>query len=154
MAATEKAITDMLGTGAKAQHRSMTPIMSLMREVERGIPVTTADAVARAVAPSDGSFVFRMIPKATLSRRRKAFALRGGGKAALTPEEGGRVARVAEIWASALAVWKNEEDARAFLFRPHPLLEGKRPIDVVLASEYGRPVVLDILGRLRHGTAV
>ncbi|WP_408886808.1 antitoxin Xre/MbcA/ParS toxin-binding domain-containing protein [Lichenicola cladoniae] len=40
------------------------------------------------------------------------------------------------------------------MFRPHPLLEGQRPMDVVLASEYGRPVVLDILGSLKHGTAV
>jgi hypothetical protein len=40
-----------------------------------------------------------------------------------------------------------------FLFRPHPLLEGRRPLDVVLASEFGRPIVEGILGRLKFGSA-
>lgn len=152
MTAPATTMISMLHT--RDQQRTPISVMSLMREVERGIAVTVLDDVARAVAPGDGAFAFRIIPKATLSRRRKALALHDTARSALTPEEGGRVARIAEVWGAAIDVWGGEEAARAFLFRSHPLLEGQRPIDVVLASEYGRPVVLDILGRLRHGTAV
>jgi len=50
-------------------------------------------------------------------------------------------------------VWGSDDAARAFLFRPHPMLEGQRPIDVVLANEFGRPLVEGILGRLQYGSA-
>jgi putative toxin-antitoxin system antitoxin component (TIGR02293 family) len=50
-------------------------------------------------------------------------------------------------------VWGGEDAARAFLFRPHPMLEGQRPVDVVLATEFGRPLVEGILGRLQYGSA-
>jgi uncharacterized protein (DUF2384 family) len=33
------------------------------------------------------------------------------------------------------------------------MLEGRRPIDVVLANEFGRPLVEGILGRLQYGSA-
>jgi uncharacterized protein (DUF2384 family) len=32
------------------------------------------------------------------------------------------------------------------------MLEDRRPIDVVIASEFGRPLVEGILGRLKYGT--
>jgi uncharacterized protein (DUF2384 family) len=34
------------------------------------------------------------------------------------------------------------------------LLDGRRPVDVVLANEFGRPLVEGILGRLHYGSAV
>jgi putative toxin-antitoxin system antitoxin component (TIGR02293 family) len=149
---THDAIGDALTT--RRRGAGPVPVMTLMRQVERGIPVSVLDRVTREVAPNDANFVFRIIPKATLARRRKADTLHDTAKAVLSQEEGGRVARVAEVWASALDVWGSAEAARAFLFRPHPLLEGERPMDVVLANEFGRPVVLNILGQLKHGTAV
>ena len=152
--AAEQGAFDMLRIGNPTLRSGPIPMMSLMREVEKGIPVTVLDHVARAIAPGDGSFVFRIVPKATLSRRRKAHAQHDSARAALSTEEGGKVARIAEVWASSLDVWGSEAQARAFLFRPHPLLEGQRPMDVVLANEFGRPVVMEILGRLKHGTAV
>jgi putative toxin-antitoxin system antitoxin component (TIGR02293 family) len=54
----------------------------------------------------------------------------------------------------ALDVWGGEEAARRFMFEAHPLLHGRRPVDVVLENELGRPVVEGILGRLRYGSAV
>ena len=64
------------------------------------------------------------------------------------------MARLAEVWAFACEVWGGEGEARDFLFRAHPLLEGRRPVDVVLANEFGRPLVDGILGRLQYGSAV
>ena len=125
------------------------PAMSaigLMMAVEQGLPIAALERVARSISPTDtNEFLFRMVPKATLSRRRAS--------ARLSPEEGARVARLASVWTIAVDVWKSEEAARDFLFRPHALLDGRRPVDVVVATELGRPLVEGILGQLKHGTA-
>lgn len=125
------------------------PAMSaigLAAAVEQGLPVTAIERVARFIAPSDiNGFLFRMVPKATLNRRR--------ADSRLSPEEGDKVTRLASVWALAVDVWKSDEAAREFLFRPHAMLEGRRPVDVVMATELGRPLVEAILGGLRHGTA-
>ena len=95
-----------------------------------------------------------------MSRRRKACAAANpdDGKrrdeSRLSAEEGTRLARLASIWTMALDVWGSEEDARRFLFEGHMLLHGRRPVDVVLENEFGRPAVEAILGGLQYGTAV
>lgn len=128
--------------------------MSLLQEVEKGLPIAALERVARAVAPDDAGFAHRMVPRATLARRRKPQPGAGTVAAArLSTEEGARVARLAAVWALAQEVWGGEAAARAFLFRPHPMLDGRTPIDVVLANEFGRPLVEGILGRLRYGSA-
>ena len=123
-----------------------TSLMALAAQVERGLPLSALDRVIRLVAPEDAGFPHRLIPKATLARRRAA-------QARLTPEESAKVARLAEIWALARATWGSDAAAREFLFRPHAMLEGRPPVDVVLASEFSRPLVEGILGRLRYGSA-
>ena len=120
--------------------------IALAAAVERGLPVTAIERVARSIAPSDtNDFLFRMVPKATLNRRR--------ADSRLSPEEGDKVTRLASVWALAVRVWKSDDAAREFLFRPHAMLEGRRPVDVVMATELGRPLVEAILGGLEHGTA-
>ena len=129
--------------------------LPLMSAVENGLPLTALDRVVRSVAPADNKFAFRIIPRATLARRRKLWATdrgRTGGR--LSAEEGTRLARLASVWALALEVWGSSKAAREFLFAAHPLLHGRRPIDVVLENELGRPVVEGILGRLQYGSAV
>jgi len=129
--------------------------LPLMSAVEKGLPLTSLDRVVHSVAPSDNKFAFRIIARATLARRRKALATakdRADGR--LSAEEGTRLARLASVWAMALDVWGSEEGARRFMFDAHPLLHGRRPVDVVLENEFGRPVVEGILGRLQYGSAV
>jgi putative toxin-antitoxin system antitoxin component (TIGR02293 family) len=128
--------------------------VSLMREVEDGLPLAALDRLAEAVAPGDAGFAFRVVPRATLARRRKAVATGGGAGARLSADEGARVARLMQVWALAREVWGGDEAARAFLFRPHPMLEMHSPIDVVLTNEFGRPLVESILGGLQYGSAV
>src|ERR1700692_2759573 len=123
--------------------------LPLMSAVEQGLPLASLDRVVHSIAPSDSKFAFRIIPRATLARRRKALATgtgRAGGR--LSAEEGTRLARLASVWGMALEVWGNGDAARQFMFAAHPLLHGRRPIDIVLESELGRPVVEGILGRL------
>ena len=132
-------VADVLGIEARGA-------LPLMAAVEDGLPLAALDRVARAVAPADSKFASRIFPRATLARRRQGERL--------SADEGTRLARLASVWAMALAVWGGEEAARRFMFEPHPLLHDRRPIDVVLENELGRPIVEGILGRLQHGSAV
>jgi putative toxin-antitoxin system antitoxin component (TIGR02293 family) len=122
--------------------------LGLMGELEKGLPLSALDRTVHAVAPDDVSFAYRLVPRATLARRRTQASPR------LTPEESARVARLASVWAFAKDVWGSEEAARRWLFRPHMMLDDRRQVDVVLASEFGRPLVENILGGLKYGTAV
>lgn len=148
MAAIADPICEVLGIRASGP-------LPLMAAVENGLPLTSLDRVAQSVAPSDIKFCSRIIPRATLARRRKACAAFGDrAEGRLSAEEGTRLVRLAGVWAMALDVWGGEEAARRFMFAEHPLLHGRRPVDVVLENELGRPVVEGILGRLKYGTAV
>jgi putative toxin-antitoxin system antitoxin component (TIGR02293 family) len=124
--------------------------LALMSEVEKGLPSQALDRVAKSIAPADRQFPYKIVPRATLARRKTA----GTSKWRLSITEGTLLARLTAVWALALDVWGTEPPARRFMFEPHPLLEGRRPIDVVLESEFGRPVVENILGRLKYGAAV
>jgi putative toxin-antitoxin system antitoxin component (TIGR02293 family) len=129
--------------------------LPLMSAVEKGLPLASLDRVVRSVAPSDNKFAFRIVARATLARRRRALATaKGRAEGRLSAEEGTRLARLASVWAMALDVWGNGEAARQFMFEAHPLLHGRRPVDIVLENELGRPIVEGILGRLRYGSAV
>ena len=121
--------------------------LDLVTAVEAGLPVAAVDRLSSSIAPGDAAFKFLLVPKATLARRR------GKKGARLSPEGSARVARVAEVWTRARDVWKDDEAARAFLFRPHPLLSGRTPIATALGTDLGARLVGDILGRLEHGTA-
>jgi putative toxin-antitoxin system antitoxin component (TIGR02293 family) len=123
------------------------PLTWMSDVVTQGLPVSSLDRVADLLSPEDKSFPYRVIPRPTLARRRSAHA-------PLSPEEGAKAARLAEVWTKAHEVWGSEEAARAFLFRPHAMLDMRRPIDVALATEFGGPLVINILGRLQHGVAV
>jgi uncharacterized protein (DUF2384 family) len=156
-------VADVLGI------RKSDPFL-LMSAVEQGLPLASLDRVVRSVAPYDNKFAYRIVPRATLARRRGAWAASKGQTTAkfrnrattskahavgrLSAEEGTRLARLASVWAMALDVWGGQEAARQFMFAEHPLLHGRRPIDIVLENELGRPIVEGVLGRLQYGSAV
>ena len=148
MASLADPISEVLGIGASGP-------LPLMSAVGNGLPLTSLDRVVRSVAPGDIKFVHRIVPRATLARRRKALATaQGQAEGRLSAEEGTRLVRLASVWAMALEVWGGDDAARRFMFDAHPLLGERRPIDIVLESDLGRPVVEGILGRLQYGSAV
>ena len=139
-------VADVLGIVASGA-------LPLMSAVAEGLPLGALDRLAATMAPDDGKFVYRLVPRPTLARRRAAAALNAqAGR--LSAEEGTRLTRLAAVWAMAMEVWGGQDLARRFMFTPHMLLHGRSPVDLVLESELGRPVVEAILGGLQHGTAV
>jgi putative toxin-antitoxin system antitoxin component (TIGR02293 family) len=119
--------------------------LALADSIESGLPVAALDRLADAVAPDDARFKFRLIPKATLERRRRSPTKR------LTSEEGDRLARLAKVFSFAVEIYKDPQKAREFLTRPHPMLDGKPPLDVALATTPGADLVINLLGRAAYG---
>ena len=136
-------VADVLGLPEK-EAAARSPL-GLITRIEGGLPVAALERVVHLLAPNDSQFKYRLVPKATYERRKATLRL--------SPDEGMRVARVARVWNLALDVWQSEEEARDFLFRPHPMLEDKRPIDVVIQSEIGGELVLETLASLKYGSA-
>ena len=122
--------------------------LALAEQVERGLPISAFDRLVDAVAPNDPGFANKLVPRATLARRRSQ------PDARLTCEESARVLRVGEIWEFAMTIWKDASSVRRWLFQPHMMLDDRTPMDVVIASEYGKPAVEGILGRLYYGTGI
>lgn len=124
-----------------------TPTISLIDQIDRGLPMTAVDQLARQVAPDDRTFKYHFVTRPTYARRK---AQTPAGR--LSRDESARLVRFARIWEMALTVWKGEDAARAFLERPHMLLDGRTPLTVILSGEVGGQMVEDILGRLLYGT--
>lgn len=135
-------VATVLGLPKKEAARS--PI-GLIDRIEHGLPIEALERVARLLSPADAQFKYRFIAKATYERRKVA------GR--LSSDEGTRLARLARVWSVALEVWRDEEEAREFLFRPHPMIEDNRPIDLAIRNEFGAQMVVDILGGLKYGSA-
>ncbi|MBL8658882.1 MAG: DUF2384 domain-containing protein [Rhodospirillales bacterium] len=123
-------------------------LLDIAHRVETGLPLAALDRVVRFVAPDDAHFVGTIVPRATLSRRRAS------PKGALSAEESNKVARLAKVWAMAMRVWDDEADAREFLRRPHPMLEGRPPREVAVASDLGTDAVINVMGRGAYGGGV
>lgn len=131
--------------GLKTKARQGASWLDLFERIEAGLPIASLDSVTARVAPGDAALKYRIVPKATLSRRTAGRRL--------SSEESARLVRLAKVWAFAKDVWQDEHAARRFLHEPHMLLQHRRPIDLVLANEIGAALVTDILGRLRYGSA-
>lgn len=144
MATQPNSIEALLGVKAGVQASRL----ALPSLIEKGLPVAALDRLADSVAPGDARFKFRLIPKATLERRRKSATKR------LTSEEGDRLARLAKVFSFALNIYREPERARDFLGRPHPMLDGKAPLDVALATSPGADLVINLLGRAAYGGGV
>jgi putative toxin-antitoxin system antitoxin component (TIGR02293 family) len=127
--------------------KTLTSSFQFIEFLEKGLPFSSVERIADALAPRDVEFRYQIVPRATFARMKVE-------RRRLSKTQGELVARLAEVWTDALRVWKKEEDARSFLARKHPLLENNRPLDLALQSEIGAQLVRDVLGRLEHGTAV
>jgi putative toxin-antitoxin system antitoxin component (TIGR02293 family) len=122
--------------------------LSLPEIISNGLPISSIDAIAKFVAPDDNAFKYRLVPKATLERRRKS------PSQTLTTEEGDRVARLAKVLSVALEIYKDPALVREFMTRSHQMLEGKQPIEVALSSSAGTDVINNLLQAMAYGGGV
>jgi putative toxin-antitoxin system antitoxin component (TIGR02293 family) len=121
--------------------------LDLFSEVGKGLSVAALEGLCRLIAPDDPKFCYRIVPKATLARRRQ-------GTGRLNPAESNRLTRVASVWALALDVWKSERAARRILGEPHSLLRNSVPRELAIESYIGARMVEGLLGGLKYGSAV
>lgn len=126
-----------------------TPTISLIDQIDHGLPMAAVDQLAGQVAPDDRTFKYNFVSRPTYARRKAQSPV---GR--LSRSESARLVRFARIWETAVRVWKGEDAARAFLQRPHMLLDGRTPLAVILSGEVGGQLVEDILGRLLYGTGI
>ena len=142
-------MTELLGAarllGLETSAHPLVSELDYLDLVDRGLPVRTLERIASVVAPTDTNFRYRIVPKASLARRKASRRLSAGQSVV--------VARLASVWAQAARIWKSDAAARDFLHREHPLLGERRPIDLVLENEIGAELVRNVLGRLEHGSA-
>lgn len=113
--------------------------------VAHGLPKEALKASVDRVCVSGDDrkkLLYRIIPEATYKRRRNH----------LSADESGRVERLARIFATADYVWNSEDDARVFLNTPHPMLQGRSPLDVSM-TELGARRVEELLWKLYYGIA-
>lgn len=126
-------------------HPALHSLVEVADRIDDGLPVRSLDRIADVVAPGDSQFKYRLVPRATYEHRKIT--------GILSSEEGTKVTRLARVWSVALDVWGSNREARDFLFRPHAMVRDKKPVDVILQSEFGAEAVIDILGGLKYGTA-
>src|SRR5689334_6473079 len=125
---------ELLGVKPKNTETTLT----LAYSVEKGLPVSALDKLAGRVSPDDTRrFTYRIVPKPTLERRRKH-------KQPLSSEESDRLARVAKVFAFGIDVFRDEAKVRAFLERPHPMLDDKVPLELALATGPGADAVINL----------
>ncbi|ETF03981.1 hypothetical protein W822_01980 [Advenella kashmirensis W13003] len=128
---------------------SMAPLPETFAElderVSNGIPKSALRTVVdRIVGHNEQAtnLLYRIVPEGTFKRR----------KINLNAEESERTERLARVFATAIHVLESEDDARRFLYTPHPMLEGLLPLDVAF-SEIGAQRVERILWSAYYGLA-
>jgi putative toxin-antitoxin system antitoxin component (TIGR02293 family) len=120
-------------------------LASVEDAVRAGLPKAALFNVARLIEGDAGrasELAYSVVPKSSLARRET-----------LTPEQSEKTERLARLFALAESVLGGQDEARDFLHRPHPELEGRRPLDAA-ATELGGRGVEKILYSVEYGLPV
>lgn len=134
-------ITDILGLSCQIHS-----LYELNESVALGLPKKSLQTTVKHLTlDTDAAKQIsnKLVPPASFKRR----------KDNLNPQQSERVERMARVFATALDVWGDEDDARKFLFSSHQLLNHQRPIDFAF-SELGARHIEEILEKLRYGLPV
>ena len=121
------------------------PIWGLENAISQGLSRDVLLDIAHTIwiDPVEATkLVHAIVPKSSLSRR-----------GTLTPAQGEQTERLARLFRYACRVFGDEVDARTFMQRPHPELQGRRPLDAAL-SELGGRMVESVLDALFFGLPV
>ncbi len=95
-----------------------------------------------------GTVIGRIVPEATFRRHKS-------NRKALSREMSERLYEVGRVVVVAEAAYGGDsENARRFLSRPNPLLDGRTPLDLAIASSAGADAVINLLHKADAGFAV
>ena len=114
------------------------------RAIREGLPVGHVDAITREGLLTLAEIDHVILPRKTLSHRRKA--------GALTKDQSDRLFRVARVLDAAGATFGSADKAHRWLRRPTLALGGEAPLDLLDTGE-GIRLVEDLLARIDHGLA-
>jgi putative toxin-antitoxin system antitoxin component (TIGR02293 family) len=132
-----------------ARDRRIQPPTAALIEwaVEHGLPRRALRHVAEKLAGGDkgrvASLEWSVVPRTTLERRTQH----------LSPQESERTERVARLFVHARRALGTEAEARMFMTMPHPLLDGRSPIDAA-RNDLGTRRTEQILYSLEYGLAL
>jgi putative toxin-antitoxin system antitoxin component (TIGR02293 family) len=118
--------------------------MELARLVRRGLPFGAVQFVLDSGVLSPAELDRIVLPRKTLANRRRL--------GTLTPEQSGRLVRVARVIAAAEETFGSREKAGTWLRRKTTALAGESPLDLLDTDEGAREVET-LLGRVAHGIA-
>ena len=110
----------------------------------RGVAVAAVDELVKSGRASLAEIDRLVLPRRTLSHRRKS--------GALTPEQSDRLIRFAHVIAAAEETFGTREKAALWLRRPTAALGDQSPISLLDTGEGCREVER-LLGRIDHGLA-
>jgi putative toxin-antitoxin system antitoxin component (TIGR02293 family) len=129
--------------GPKILGGSVSSEDQLREVIQRGLPYGAVESfLARFnLTLKDLGRIGRISPR-TMARRRKARRLEG--------EESDRLYRMARILVRAEEVFGDRNKASRWLRRPHPLLKGQKPLEM-LDTDIGSRQVDTLMGRIEHG---
>jgi putative toxin-antitoxin system antitoxin component (TIGR02293 family) len=117
----------------------------LEKIILNGLPTDAIAKIVDLIYPGQTDKYYQLVPRSTLVRRQKEGS-------PLSVEESQKAERVARIFSFAVEVWGNEEKAKEFMKKSHPMLDDRTPFEASL-SELGSRQVEQILGRLMLGSA-
>lgn len=130
--------TSILGVEVKSDR-------DLEKVILKGLPCEAIAKIIDRIYPQQTDKYYQLVPRSTLIRRQKQGS-------PLSVEESQKAERMARVFSFAVEVWGNEEQAREFMKKSHPMLDDRSPFDASL-SELGARQVEQILGRLMFGSA-
>lgn len=118
---------------------------SVVEATRQGFPVQTVDKLVQAGRLTAAEVDRTIIPRKTLSHRRKI--------GTLTAEQSDRLARVMRVISAAEDTFGTDAKAAHWLRRPTEVLGGEAPLSLLDTSEGAREVER-LLSRIDHGLAV
>ncbi|MGI4796371.1 MAG: type II RES/Xre toxin-antitoxin system antitoxin [Janthinobacterium lividum] len=124
-------------------HRTATA-RDLIDRVRSGLPIDAVDAVLAEGWLTLNELDEVVLPRKTLSHRRKL--------GLLTPDQSDRLSRVTRIIALARETFGNDDKAKSWLRRPTAPLGGESPLQI-LDTDQGVREVETLLGKISHGIA-
>lgn len=119
------------------------PSLARVRQIEDGLPVSAVRGLVDSKTVALNDLVGIVATRRTLDRRL-------ADDTPLTPEEGDRFARFAEVLALATHIFGDRERAMTWLRTPKSRLDGAVPLHL-MRTHTGTELVTNLLNQGRHG---